>query len=61
MKALVTQLSAIGLPPSALPMAGSATAGPVKVSGIAAAARQMERSTSVCSAARGRVMVCVID
>ena len=45
MKALVTQLRAIGLPPSVRLIAGKATAGPVKVRGIAAAAQQTATST----------------
>jgi hypothetical protein len=46
---LVTQLSATGLPPSARPMDGRATAVPVNVSGMAAAARHMARRTNVFS------------
>ncbi|GLU82062.1 hypothetical protein Rhsp01_32380 [Rhizobium sp. NBRC 114257] len=41
----MTQLSAIGLPPSMRLMAGRATAGPVNVSGIAAAAQQTATRT----------------
>ena len=50
MKALVTQLSAIGLPPSVRLIAGRATAGPVKVRGMAAAAQQTAIRTNSFSA-----------
>ncbi|GAA3093633.1 hypothetical protein GCM10010520_44440 [Rhizobium viscosum] len=50
MKALVTQLWAMGLPPSSALIAGKATAGPVKVSGIAAAAEQTAIKTKIFSA-----------
>lgn len=56
MKALVTQFSAIGLPPSEWAIAGSATAGPVKVSGIAAAAAQMPASARIRLDMSGLVM-----
>lgn len=46
MNALVTQLSAIGLPPRSAAMRESATAGPVKVRGIVMAARHTDKSTS---------------
>jgi hypothetical protein len=45
MKALVTQLSCTGLPPSASRIAGSTTAGPVKLSGMPSAARQTAASS----------------
>ena len=51
MKAFVTQFRAIGLPPSVRPMAGKATAGPVNVSGIAAAAQQTATRTKNFSVA----------
>ena len=46
MKAFVTQLSAIGLPPRSAAMRESATAGPVKVKGMVIAARHTDKSTS---------------
>jgi hypothetical protein len=52
MKALVTQFSARGPPPSASRSAGSATAGPVKLSGMARAARQTDSSTQAGDARR---------
>ena len=45
MKALVTQLSCTGLPPSVSRIAGSTTAGPVKLSGMPSAARQTAASS----------------
>ncbi|MCY1224909.1 hypothetical protein D9M72_370860 [compost metagenome] len=45
MKALVTQLSCTGVPPSASRIAGSTTAGPVKLSGMPSAARQTAASS----------------
>jgi hypothetical protein len=45
MKALVTQFSCTGLPPSASRIAGSTTAGPVKLSGMPSAARQTAASS----------------
>ena len=45
MKAFVTQFSASGPPPSASRSADRATAGPVKLSGIASAARHTDNST----------------
>ncbi|BCH00362.1 hypothetical protein MesoLj131c_23100 [Mesorhizobium sp. 131-3-5] len=50
MKAFVTQLSAIGLPPRSAAMRESATAGPVKVKGMVIAARHTDKSTSHRSA-----------
>jgi DNA-binding transcriptional LysR family regulator len=47
MKALVIHLSSIGLPASAAPMAGVATAGPVKLSGIENAASSTAHRTGV--------------
>ncbi|MES0197735.1 hypothetical protein [Mesorhizobium sp. M0011] len=49
-KALVTQLSSIGLPPRSAAMCDRATAGPVKVKGIVIAARHTDKSTSHLSA-----------
>src|SRR5882672_4457387 len=60
MKALVTQLRATGLPPRARPTAGSATAGPVKVSGIAAAARHTASRTTIFPAAPGALVISVM-
>ncbi|KDP86842.1 hypothetical protein CF70_005185 [Cupriavidus sp. SK-3] len=52
-KALVTQLSAMGLPPRSSDIAGNATAGPVKLSGMASAARQTAlRINSFCAVLR---------
>ena len=51
MKALVTQLSAIGLPPRSAAMRESATAGPVKVKGMVMAARHTDSRTSHGAAA----------
>ncbi len=60
MKALVTQLRATGLPPSARPMAGKATAEPVKVKGIAAAARQTASRSRRFRAAPGSMVLSVM-
>ena len=46
MKPLTTQLSAVALPPSVRPMAGVATAAPVKDSGRISPAMQTAASTS---------------
>ncbi|GGF31153.1 hypothetical protein GCM10011611_41610 [Aliidongia dinghuensis] len=46
----------MGVPPSVRPMAGRATAAPVKVSGIAAAARHTARRMSAFLAALGIVV-----